>query len=416
MSCCSCHLDLRSTTFIKCAECNTPSVELCILCFTGNYETEQHRANHAYNVLTGDHLHQTALHEASLGNLLLLLDCSRKFSVGSWADVQARSKLANVQVTEQAFMSLYQEWSATCGHNYPPQDFEIDSSCLGACTLAEGEGMLVQSVPIPSGPSDIPGFMPNRVDFEHEYDDSAELILADLEINDDDTSAERELKLECLRGFTQRVKRRELIKTFVVKEGLTSVQNQIDRHRCRTSEEVEIRGKLRPVERFFKSVTEFESLVQLVLYEKRIAARVRRLREKLGSPPVADSIKIETPESKELILPMEDVKENKDPSTSKPVTRSRAASEIKKGRTAEDECLRINDTINEENVNAALIAGLDEKEMDLIGQLGLNPGTFSILRDVILKRCCESGSNSASITVSKFGEAYRVQVGASSGA
>jgi transcriptional adapter 2-alpha len=39
-----------------------------------------------------------------------------------------------------------------------------------------------------SNPAEIVGFMPKRGDFEVEYDNDAELLLAEMEFNDDDTA------------------------------------------------------------------------------------------------------------------------------------------------------------------------------------------------------------------------------------
>ena len=50
--------------------------------------------------------------------------------------------------------------------------------------------------------SDLPGFMPLREDFDIEYENDAELILADMEFDlDDDHPSERELKLEVIHAF-----------------------------------------------------------------------------------------------------------------------------------------------------------------------------------------------------------------------
>ena len=402
MSCCSCHLDLRSTTFIKCAECTTPSIELCLLCFTGKYESLKHSPSHSYYVLSGEHLGQASLHDATFGNLLILLDCSRKFSVGSWADVCNRSKLHTPGECENAFMRLYDDWKRVCGHNSPAQDFQMDSSQLQECTGKSSDGLIVHSLPIASASSDLPGFIANRVDFEVEYDDSAELILADIELGDDDSAEERAIKMECLKAFTERMHRRESIKAFVTKSGLTTVQSQIDHHRCRTSEEVELRGKLRPIARFFENADQFESFVQIVLHERRIISRLQQVRmkregdQKLVTPvPAADSVD-------------DAIKDSKDLAISKPATRGRVAMDNRRGRTAEDECARVNEAIQSDSWNTAGSTTTDPKDLEFIEQLGLGARTFSILRDVVLRKCALSGAKGADIQISKFGDTLRL--------
>ena len=48
------------------------------------------------------------------------------------------------------------------------------------------------------------GYNPKRQEFEAEYDNDAEQLLADMEFKETDTEAERELKLWVLRIYSRR--------------------------------------------------------------------------------------------------------------------------------------------------------------------------------------------------------------------
>lgn len=57
-----------------------------------------------------------------------------------------------------------------------------------------------------NGPSlfEMSGYNPKRQEFDIEYDNDAELLLAEMEFKDTDTEDERELKLRILRIYSKR--------------------------------------------------------------------------------------------------------------------------------------------------------------------------------------------------------------------
>ena len=68
--------------------------------------------------------------------------------------------------------------------------------------------------------SDLPGFLPLREDFDVEYDNDAEMILADLEFNKDDHPTERELKHQVIQIFNRKLEERNRRKRFAIDRGL----------------------------------------------------------------------------------------------------------------------------------------------------------------------------------------------------
>jgi transcriptional adapter 2-alpha len=58
----------------------------------------------------------------------------------------------------------------------------------------EGKFRSLNSLGIITSAKEIVGYMPKRGDFENEYDNEAELILADMEFFEEDSAADRELK------------------------------------------------------------------------------------------------------------------------------------------------------------------------------------------------------------------------------
>lgn len=67
-----------------------------------------------------------------------------------------------------------------------------------------GEKKLRTSVEEGPSVTEISGYNFKRQEFEVEYDNDAEQLLADMEFKDTDTDAERELKLRVLRIYNKR--------------------------------------------------------------------------------------------------------------------------------------------------------------------------------------------------------------------
>lgn len=75
-----------------------------------------------------------------------------------------------------------------------------------------------RNLALPGG--DLPGYLPLREDFDVEYDNDAENILADLEFADDDHPSEKELKLQIVQIYNKKLEERNLRKRFAIDCGI----------------------------------------------------------------------------------------------------------------------------------------------------------------------------------------------------
>lgn len=71
---------------------------------------------------------------------------------------------------------------------------------------------------------ELTGYLPKRGDFEVEYDDKAEHLIADLEIGEDDDNATVELKTQLLELYDLRLREREKVKEMVFEHGIKCVE------------------------------------------------------------------------------------------------------------------------------------------------------------------------------------------------
>ena len=124
---------------------------------------------------------------------------------------------------------------------------------------------------------EIMGYMPLRGDFTIEYDNDAELLLADMEFFDDDKKSEQDLKYEILKLYNAKLDERIRRKKFVVEKGLLDAKKQQQMERKRPKEEREIYSQMRPLMRFSEG-DEFKQLVEGLIEERALRQRLEELK------------------------------------------------------------------------------------------------------------------------------------------
>jgi transcriptional adapter 2-alpha len=115
------------------------------------------------------------------------------------------------------------------------------------------------------------GYLPHRGDFETEWENEAETVLADMEFRLDDAPAERELKLKMLKNYNARLDQRDERKQFIVDRGLL-----FPREKKRTKEERDVFNSVKVFARFH-SADEHEAFVKGLVNEQRLRRRIEQL-------------------------------------------------------------------------------------------------------------------------------------------
>lgn len=119
------------------------------------------------------------------------------------------------------------------------------------------------------------GYNPKRQEFEIEYDNDAEQLLADMEFKETDTEAERELKLRVLRIYSRRLDERKRRKDFILERNLLCPDPF---EKSLSPEEKEICQRYRVFMRFHTK-EEHQELLRTVIEEHRILKRIQNLQE-----------------------------------------------------------------------------------------------------------------------------------------
>ncbi len=133
------------------------------------------------------------------------------------------------------------------------------------------------------------GYMPLRGDFDTEYDQDAEQILADLEFSDSDEPSEKQLKLDVIAIYNKRLDERQRRKNFVVDRKLLDYKRIQMEERRRPVAERELVARMRVLSQFH-SQEEHDALVENVLAAKRLRSRIEKLQgyQKLGLRNLSD--------------------------------------------------------------------------------------------------------------------------------
>ncbi|XP_022716239.1 transcriptional adapter ADA2b-like isoform X2 [Durio zibethinus] len=127
------------------------------------------------------------------------------------------------------------------------------------------------------GPSlvELSGYNPKRQEFDPEYDNDAEQLLADMEFKDTDTEEEHELKLRVLRIYSKRLDERKRRKDFILERNLL-YPNPFEKDLS-----PEERALCRRYDVFmrFHSKEEHKELLQTIIAEHRTLKRIEELKE-----------------------------------------------------------------------------------------------------------------------------------------
>eukprot|EP00968_Pinguiococcus_pyrenoidosus_P024869 scaffold5138_cov251-Pinguiococcus_pyrenoidosus.AAC.6 len=304
----------------SCVDCvNTPKVCTADARDSVGVRIEEHRPWHQYRVSTNLSFpvfsEDWTAHEE-----LLLLDAIKQSGLGNWKDISEKVESKTDKRCAEHYWDLY---TGRYGAQLPPEFYTqtgekvrngqsrrmasakkclsaavprkvptselVDAELLGGDayerekfqskqgrptgdTQKEGKQANVgkkQGGGAPGAPAerlagaDISGYMPLRGDFDHEHENDAEELLADMTFEDEEPEADVELKLQVIRVFNRKLDEREKRKDFVVSRGLLV--------RVSAHETMRILFPCRPLE-----LTRFGCLQMIPQDYKRVLAAERK--------------------------------------------------------------------------------------------------------------------------------------------
>ncbi|KPV71759.1 uncharacterized protein RHOBADRAFT_56380 [Rhodotorula graminis WP1] len=192
-TCDACSVDITHSVHIRCAEkvgerLTCPDFDLCVDCFLHGKSLGPHRATHAYRVISS---HSFPIFNKDWGadEELLLIEGAEMYGLGNWADIAEHVGGRTKEECHDHYVATYIQSEA-----YPlphvDQDFSPDDTePFQQRKKARLEELQSRPIPLPppkplaSAPTchEIAGFMPGRLEFEHEYENEAEVLIKDME-------------------------------------------------------------------------------------------------------------------------------------------------------------------------------------------------------------------------------------------
>ncbi|TYH53236.1 hypothetical protein ES332_D09G085000v1 [Gossypium tomentosum] len=192
-------------------------------------------------------------------------NCGRIMS-GLNADVESGARSSS-NITASATVVKVSNMNQVKDGNVKMEDHQIDRNYGGKKPNSSGN----------EGPSlvELSGYNAKRQEFDPEYDNDAEQLLAEMEFKDTDTEEERELKLQVLRIYSKRLDERKRRKDFILERNLL-YPNPIEKDLS-----PEERALCRRYDVFmrFHSKQEHDELLQTVIAEHRTLKRIEELKE-----------------------------------------------------------------------------------------------------------------------------------------
>ncbi|KAG6573518.1 Transcriptional adapter ADA2b, partial [Cucurbita argyrosperma subsp. sororia] len=320
-----CIKDITGKIRIKCAMC--PDFDLCIECFSVGAELTPHKSNHPYRVM--DNLSFPLIcPDWNADDEMLLLEGIEMYGFWNWTEVAEHVGTKSKEQCIEHYSSVYMNspyfplpdmshvvgknrkelLAMAKGHGEDKKGYSI----LGELTLKEESTFSPQRVkvedthkvdpsgrlsssamsdsqtdrnfkgkkpnlPANKGPSliELSGYNEKRQEFDPEYDNEAEQLLAEMEFKDADGEDERELKMRVLRIYSKRLDERKRRKDFILQRNLlypSSFEKDLS---------VEERAICRQYDVFmrFHSKEEHKELLQTVVAEHRTLKRIQELKE-----------------------------------------------------------------------------------------------------------------------------------------
>ncbi|CAH8435849.1 unnamed protein product [Schistosoma turkestanicum] len=206
----------QADVHLVCVECNC--VQLCINCYCYGAESGIHKKNHAYRISRLNLLPHSILEGWNSDEELSLLEALEQYGIGNWEDIALKVG------TKSSDQCMYHYCNRYLGGVF---GMELLNDNKYPSRITDHTNRVVLSPIQPSHSSFIDiedqqllGYMPNRGDFERDYDNDAESILCRLHPSFSHDDLEDALKVAQVNIYMQRLRERQRRKEIACEHAL----------------------------------------------------------------------------------------------------------------------------------------------------------------------------------------------------
>ncbi|CAG8514186.1 400_t:CDS:10, partial [Acaulospora colombiana] len=318
---------------------------LCVTCFASGEELEDHKSWHEYKVLEQ---YSFPLFNEDWGadEEELLIEGAEMHGLGNWSDIAEYIGSKSKEDCESHYMETYvnsETWPL------PPQ--------------------VLQSTP---ANHEITGYMPNRLEFENEFDNDAELVIKDLEICEQDNKQDFLMKSYVLEIYNKKLHKRAERKKIIFEHNLIDYKKNklAEEEKYKSKEAKELFNKIKP---FAQTLCkqEFEEFGEGLSNAQALRSEIRRLQELRRNGLTSFS------EEKKYLKAKEQRQQQQSPLASPYGCKTISSSSANKATRKIPQALDLND---EEGVDL-----LSEAERKLCEGLRILPRSYLVIKETILK-------------------------------
>uniref|UniRef100_A0A2R5LAT1 Putative transcriptional adaptor n=1 Tax=Ornithodoros turicata TaxID=34597 RepID=A0A2R5LAT1_9ACAR len=211
---------LLSEAYVLCVTCE-PKCPICVRCFAKGSESSTHQNDHPYTIVRTDF---PVISNSWTGTEeLRLLDAILDHGIGNWSDIAKQVAGKTAKECESHFLHHYIYASNhELGDVMPVPSYE--NECCASPVFYEVSGDPPRPVLCSQQQVDMAGYMAARGDFSFEFDNYAELDVAELDFATCEDQADKDLQVEVLRIYRSRLLERARRKWIIRKHGLLSQQ------------------------------------------------------------------------------------------------------------------------------------------------------------------------------------------------
>lgn len=294
-----CSADCTNRIRIQCAICS--DYDLCVPCFANGSNTKDHKPWHDYQVIE-QNTYPIFDEDWGADEEMMLIQGCETFGLGNWQDIADHIGNRSKDEVAKHYNDVYLD-----SKDYPLPEMDKDFSYMSPLQFLEKRKERLQqrkSLPLPQPKSkpvssvplchEIQGYMPGRLEFDHEAENDAEVVVRDMIFDPDDTPGDIELKLTILDIYNSRLTTRAEKKRVLLLNNLLDYRKNINVDKRRLKEEKELCKKINA---FIRILTpeDFEKFSRDILTELKCRIRIQQLQNwrRNGISTIEDGNKFE---------------------------------------------------------------------------------------------------------------------------
>ncbi|XP_065058463.1 transcriptional adapter 2-beta-like [Rhopilema esculentum] len=258
---------------IRCADC--ADFDLCLQCFSSGSEMGDHKKDHGYQIFDNGTF-PVLSEDWTAEEEILLLDGVEQHGYGNWDDIADHISTKTPEESKEHYDDMFLtknigKVTVARGLN-DISDHTLDNGELAQCLANPPEAL-----ELPVAEQQELGYMPNRDDFEREYENDAEQLIRSLACNRDDDELETSLKIAHVdmywRILKERVRRKSVARNYGL---ITSKHKLIASRRKLSKDDRDFKDKVRVFGQLI-SFPDWDEFISNRIREKEVKSRIKEL-------------------------------------------------------------------------------------------------------------------------------------------